>query len=121
MKIKLDISCIWSPWKLILVRKAEFMGTTTAEPQAVPEKKIKHTEDDALLVESETEKESHAKRLSIETRAKRNAKSTQRQRARKASISGRQNITETDGAQEAEDTDGTGKFENSTEHLHGLN
>ena len=25
------------------------------------------------------------------------------------------------GAQEAEDADGTGKYENSTEHLHGLN
>ena len=100
------------------VRKADSMGTITAEPLAVPEKKMRA--DDTLLVGSEAEEKKHAQRLSNEARAKRNAKSTQRQRARKASISGRQNITETDGAQEAEDTDGEGKSENSTEHLHGL-
>ena len=40
------------------MRKAESMGTTTAEPLAVLEKKIKHTEDDALLVGNEAEKKS---------------------------------------------------------------
>ena len=34
-------------------RKAESMGTTTAEPLAVLEKKIKRTEDDVLSTESE--------------------------------------------------------------------
>ena len=39
------------------VRKADSMGTITAEPLAVPEKKMKRTEDDVLSLESETEKE----------------------------------------------------------------
>ena len=100
------------------VRKAESMGTTTAEPLAAPEKKIRYTEDDALLVESEAERKSHAKR-SEEARARKRAKNTQRQRARKASISGRQNMAKPDGAQEAEETDGSGKCGNSSEHSHG--
>ena len=94
------------------------MGTITAEPLAVPEKKMKYTEDGVLSAESETEKKSHAKR-SEEARARKRAKNTQRQRARKASISGRQNMAKPDGAQEAEETDGPGKCGNSSEHSYG--
>ena len=37
------------------VRKADSMGTITAEPLAVPEKKMKRTEDGVLSAESETQ------------------------------------------------------------------
>ena len=96
------------------------MGTTTAEPKDVPEKKIKYTEDDALLVESEAEKKSRTIR-SDETRVRRHAKRNQRQNARKANTSANKNKTEIDGAQEAEEADGPGKWVMSSEYSHGLN
>ena len=109
----------------------ESMGTITAEPQAVPEKKMRSA-DDASSVESEDETnaitsgpdsgggKSHTKR-SEEARARKNAKDTQPQRARKASISVKENMAETDAAQEAVATDGSGKCENSSEHPNGPN
>ena len=86
------------------MRKADSMGTITAEPLAVPEKKMKRTEDNVLSAESETEMKFCAIR-SDEARARRKATKKQHQRARKASIRGIQNMTETDGAQEAEEAE----------------
>ncbi len=74
------------------------MGTIIAEPQVVPEKKMRRA-DGALLVESEDEINASSSGhgsgemkpraiRSDEARARKNAKSTQRQRARKASITG---------------------------------
>ena len=107
------------------------VGTTTEEPQAVPEKKMRSA-DDAPSVESEDEsntitsgpdsggRESHAKR-SEEARARRHAKRNWRQNARKANTSASKNKTEIDGTQEAEETEGTGKWVMSSEYSHGLN
>ena len=108
----------------------ESMGTTSAEPQAVPEKKRRS--DGVVLVEDEAEINASSAglesgemkscaRRSDEARARKSAKNTQRQRARKASISGSRNMAETDSAQEADETEGSGKCGNSTEHSHGLN
>ena len=109
----------------------ESMGTTAAEPQAVPEKKMRRA-DGVVLEENEDEtnaitsgpdsggRESHAKR-SEEARARRHAKRNRRQNARKANTSAIKNKTETDGTQEAEETDGTGKWVMSSEYSHGLN
>ena len=93
----------------------EPMGTTTAEPQAVPEKKMRSA-DDAPTAESEEEtnaitsgpdsggREPHAKR-SEEARARRKTTKKQHQRTRKASIRDIQHMTEPDGAQEAEEAE----------------
>ena len=107
------------------------MGTITAEPQAVPEKKMRRA-DDAFSVEIEDEINASSSGLdsgemksrairSDEARMRKNAKHRQRQRARKASINCSQNKTEAEGAQEAEETDRMGKWETSTENSHGLN
>ena len=79
------------------------MGTITAEPLAVPEKKTKRTEDDVLSAESETKMKSRVR--SDDARARRKATKKQHQEARKASIRGLQNMTETDGVQEEEEAE----------------
>ena len=109
--------------------KTESMGTTTAEPQVVPEKKMRRA-DGAILAENEDETNAinsgldskemkSGARRSDEARARKNAKDYQRRRAQKANIKSSQNKTEVDGAQEAEETDGPGKCGNSSEHSHG--
>jgi len=110
------------------VRKAEALGTATAESLAAPEKKMRA--EGVLLVESEAETnssaglesgetKSHARR-SDEARTRKNLKDSLRQRAKTSRISSSKNMAETDSAQEAEGTEGPGKCENSTEHPHGL-